>query len=344
MTRNKSSNQMHNKKITYRNQRGSLGTMLFLCVLLFIMGLGAFGIDIGHVAAIRHQLQNAVDAAAIAGAMDLSTDPTLCESDAIAVAKENRADNCSVLDGAGPMDVKVAVKPCTPTAYGTVTVTASMRINHLFAPIFGGFSSELSATAVAGAAGKLTGMYGNGAFPMAVSMDSLEGLGNGDSVTWYLNSQQYKNAAFTSLTEKSANANWLNNAIAEMLGLPAKTDVNIPSVSVGDTIYLTNGIDGQKQLADDPYFGALMNQEIIFLPVIQDQAPYNQTAKVIGFIGVQFTNISKASKNGIVETMVATIKMPMTEGMSMDQMPKTGNPTWDTSLNGFAPGVVKLIR
>lgn len=332
-----------------RNERGSLPSLLCLLVVAIIMGLGAFGMDIGHVAAVKHQLQNACDNAAFAGAMDLSTDPDRCESNARAVAQENMADNVAVADGSSaPMNVDVVVNRGSATNFGTVQVTATLRIRHLFAPIFGGFASDITASATASGAGKLTTMFGGsdgtGTFPMAVGMAALEGADVGEAITLYLNSQTYKNAAFTSLTEKDANANWLKNAIAQLLGLPAKQEVTIPTVEVGDDIYLNNGIVGQKMLADDPYFTKILEQEVLFLPVMDGDPAYNQTTKVIGFIGVKFTSISRQSNNGMVETMVATIVHPLTDGMSLASMPTTGNATWDAALNGFAPGVVKLIR
>lgn len=349
------------KQTLIRSQRGSLITVMCTLFIGVFIGIGAFAMDIAHLAGVRHQLQNACDAAAYAGAMDLSKEPENCETDARQVALENMADGVVVSDGQSHnMNVDVSVVPGTTTTFGTVTVTASMDIVHMMGPIFNRFTDTITCSATAGAAGKLIGMYGNGAFPIAVAASALEGKDVGDGITLDFNSQTYKNAAFTSLTESNANANWLKSAFDTMLGITntnggghvvngnsnaGNTDtVAIPPVNIGDDIYLNNGIDGQKMLGNDPYYGAILHEEVIFMPVIDGDPAYNQTREVVGFVGIHFTTIVKQGSNGIVLQMIGTLEMPMTQGMSLDYVPSTGNPTWDTALNNLEPGVVKLIR
>lgn len=163
----------------------------------------------------------------------------------------------------------------------------------------------------------------------------------GDTVVFYINSQQYKNAAFTSLTEKETNANWIDNAIEQSLGLQSPIPGYIPSVKAGDDIYLMNGVAGQKKLASDPDYTALVNKKVLFLPVISGNPPFNQSQKCIGFIAVRVTDVEINQSGGVVESITCKIIRAIGPGTSTTPI-DSGNATNDQALVRLAPGPIKL--
>src|SRR5262249_52016099 len=81
----------------YRKQNGAMGGLLFCAVLLTILGLGTFALDFSHVLAVRGELQNAADAAALAGAGAFAKlEEESAETHALDVANANTADGRAV--------------------------------------------------------------------------------------------------------------------------------------------------------------------------------------------------------------------------------------------------------
>src|SRR5215813_5883114 len=73
-----------------RNQTGSMGAVIFSAALISILGLGAFALDFSHMLAVRGELQNAADAAALAGAGAYAKlEDDQAEVDALEVASVN---------------------------------------------------------------------------------------------------------------------------------------------------------------------------------------------------------------------------------------------------------------
>ena len=62
--------QLLTKNHIFHDQRGVVAVIVALCLIVFI-GFTAFAIDIGHKYVVRNELQNAADAAALAGAYEL---------------------------------------------------------------------------------------------------------------------------------------------------------------------------------------------------------------------------------------------------------------------------------
>jgi hypothetical protein len=139
---------------------------------------------------------------------------------------------------------------------------------------------------VAGSAGPLHNNPENQTFPLAVSIDAVprkdkHGLADiplnqvniGGAVRFYMGSQQVKSAAWTSFTESSANAKYIQQAVDQSLGWQAPVPGFIPSIEAGDSINLNNGIVGQKELGEAPRLEALLGLDYIILPVIQGEPP-----------------------------------------------------------------------
>lgn len=327
-----------------------MGTVLIIPVILMALMFGSMAMDVSHVVSVRQELQSAVDAAAMAGAQSLSTAPDSVEHHAREVCRLNYADGTSVDDASTPMDVSVTVVPSTVTTPGTVRVTAEVTANNILAKIFNNHTTQVRASALAGGTGPLAQMNGTTLFPLAVSLDDskkslnfrpLNELHVGDTFELVINSQQYKNAAFTSFSDPNTNANWIKAAISQSLGLPTNTSVTIPPVKVGDPINLTNGVLGQKALADDPYFSALSQQEVIYLAVVEGSVPFNQSRPLVGFIGVKVNSIAVNKSGGIVEQISVTLKKPLSTGIEGAVAGTTALNT--TALNEMAPVSCKLL-
>jgi Flp pilus assembly protein TadG len=335
-----------------RSQRGLLGTFLVLAVIIIAIALGTLAVDIGHIVAVKQELQGAVDAAAIAGAQSLSTDHSKVEAHAREVCRRNIADGLAVDDVADEMEVTVDVTQNTATTPGQVRVTAVIESPTLLARLFNCFSTQMTCTAVAGGFGTIVQMNGMNLFPLAVSIDDsrlsmnirpLNELHPGDTHEFIINSQQWKNAAFTSFSEPTTNANWIKTAIAQSLGIPVDSEVSIPPVQVGDDINLANGVLGQKALADSPYYDALLAKEIIYLAVVEGTVPFNQSRPLIGFIGVRVNSITVNHQGGVVEKISVTIEKPLTTGVEgILSSATTAQNT--TTINEMSPITCKLIE
>ena len=206
-------------------------------------------------------------------------------------------------------------------------------------------SSGSSSTSSSGSTGSSSsnGNGGGNGLPAGSYVGPLSNAKIGDSVTFYINSQQYKNACFTSLTEKNTNANWITNAIDESLGLQPKNSVDIPGVKVGDTIYLDNGVTGQKRLASNPQYQALLNAPVLYLPVMQGDPPYNQSRICVGFIAVHVTGVTINQSGGMVESLTCTILKGLASGTT-GTIPSTGNTQTDSALVRLAPTGLKVTR
>jgi Flp pilus assembly protein TadG len=364
-------NKKTGKRRASSRERGLLGSMMLIPLILIVMSLVSLGVDYSRLVSVRAQLRNAADAAALGGAMQLFKNPSTCDQYAIALAQQNLAENVSLDDNHSQVTVTSKTVPPSGNNLGTVTVDISMNMQDVLSPIFNRYMDAVHVTSVAGGHQSIvTQPYEDILFPLAVSLDSKPGqnskgpgnnnnnnnVGSGKSLldaingdkmfTIYLNSQQYKNGAFTSFTEKNTNANWIEDAIAKCLDITGKSfdDVTIPSVQIGvDDIYLANGILGEKQLAGDPFYSQLTDGRVLILPVINGDPAYNQSRLCIGMVAVKVLAVSKDSKNGVVETLTVQIVDQAIPGVS-GTLDTTGNAIWDNAIAKTEPKMIRLLR
>lgn len=175
-----------------------------------------------------------------------------------------------------------------------------------------------------------------------VSTKALKDLSVGDTLYMYINSQQVKNAAFTSFSKTNPNANWLNDAIDQALGLTAQEANFIPSVKIGDPISLINGVAGQKSLAEGDRLEAFIDKPVVYLPVMAGSPPFNQARPIVGWVAVKINNVVKNQSGGVVETVEATLLKAPILGRKGD-IPPTGDATADAALQQFSPSTVRLL-
>ncbi|CAB3803993.1 hypothetical protein LMG28614_05929 [Paraburkholderia ultramafica] len=111
------------------HQRGSI-TLWFLLTLTFLLAFGAFAVDVPRVITVRNELQNAADAAAMAGASALSTGTSgpnwsAAAASATAAIPQNASDGNKLKGGTvttGYWDL--AASSPSLLAPGTVTLPA----------------------------------------------------------------------------------------------------------------------------------------------------------------------------------------------------------------------------
>src|SRR4030095_1768975 len=153
-----------------RRQTGLLGAPLLAASILIGVTLASLAVDFGHATMVRTELQNATDAAALAGAQDLYANPENTETHARLVASVNKANGMAVSSSNPGTTVSVTVTPPGGASQPQVEVTASMRIRHLLAPIFGHFDDVITARSVAAPSSLLRRLNAGKGFPLAVSL------------------------------------------------------------------------------------------------------------------------------------------------------------------------------
>lgn len=172
-----------------RRQRGAVGIMMPF-MLMSVLAVGAVAVDVTHLVIVRNELQNAADAAALAGAAGLYpanpkpnwTNGVTKGSNAISLNKANSAPLSAGTVQAGYWNLTgtpAGLQPqdITPGTYDVPAVQVSISrsagnnggpIATLMAQIFGGGAGSSSAIAVAVVAAP--GSVGNGSlFPVALS-------------------------------------------------------------------------------------------------------------------------------------------------------------------------------
>ncbi len=128
---------MNTWRFELRSKSGSTILVMMLSCMLVLLGIGTFATDIGHNVVVRTELQNAVDAAALAGVKDL-IDPANWNSgasdfDALQVCKSNSADGRAVANSSPGTTVSVTSVPPSSSSQGSCTVNASMVIDNTLA-------------------------------------------------------------------------------------------------------------------------------------------------------------------------------------------------------------------
>jgi len=203
-----------------RDVKGSVLSLLPVIVLMGLFGLGAIGLDIAHNVTTRTSLQDASDAAALAGAAYLvigdpnagayptTNDPSAgaapsdqastyngpvvaaAENEALTVAGNNQSDGKAVSPTLTPGCTVTATinQPSSPNSGGSTVpghngqcvVNSAMPIKNMFAGIFGRPTDTVTVESIATAYSSVNSVAPNTVFPIAVSLDTLFGHNPGD--------------------------------------------------------------------------------------------------------------------------------------------------------------------
>jgi Flp pilus assembly protein TadG len=165
--------ELRRSRRRFRSRRRGAIAILALILLIAVLAFAAFAVDVGLITTTEAELQNAADAAAIAGARGLLESPGEASSSARRVAERNSSAGDAVEFNTAE-DIQFGVwdevsRQFTPVANGNeleataVRVTArrtSARNNALplfFARILGRADADLSATSVAAAINNFRG-------------------------------------------------------------------------------------------------------------------------------------------------------------------------------------------
>jgi Flp pilus assembly protein TadG len=367
MSASNPSRQLHRK----RSATGSLAMLLVLGIAIILIGVCAIGFDVTHNISVRTALQNASDAAALGGAATLvrqQTDPSdhslttavanAAAASALSVAGTNIADGKAVSANTPGCSVQpTVIQPGSPNPNqncpsnnGQVKVAAVMPVQNFFAKLFGHDTDNVRVESVATAYSTVKTVYGNGVFPLAVSLDTINGHAGvaGDDVLYKCNigdtetftlSEPCANAAWTSLNAENGSgrdhsAAWLNSAIDSALGLNYSPSA-IPAQSVGEVSdagvvgidlladMSTDGSTSVKDLSQGAVYQALLNQTLV-LPVMAGDPPYRnpaagtqyqpqaQSRPLVGFVGFKVTEVGTA--NGALQYIKGTITKALVKG------------------------------
>ncbi|MBU4448487.1 MAG: Tad domain-containing protein [Proteobacteria bacterium] len=249
-----------------RDESGSVAVITAIC-LVFLVGFVALVLDVGHLYAVRSELQNAADAAALAGARALFpisgypdatliplTDPPYCSlavSAGRAAAASNQAGGVANLATA-PADVQTGIwnwdaKNFTPDAtpsYNINSVEATVRrdsvanqpVGSWFAHILGVESTPVNALSVA-AVGYIKQPTGK-ILPIWIPTDIWDMLPDDNTIK--ASPDPGDMFAWCAPVPESANASYVKDAI--------KGDAtNLPAIS--EVVNLNNGVLGSAHQA-----------------------------------------------------------------------------------------------
>ena len=151
---------MRSQKKVVRGEQGQ--TLPLVALLLFVVvGMVALTIDVGIFFHERRDLQNAADAAALAGAQALPEDP----DEAVALATQWASEN-----GISASELESVEVSTTDYPNDTITVEVKRDVNFVFASVLGIVSAENNARAAA-QAGSLSGA--TGLAPFGVLEDAI---------------------------------------------------------------------------------------------------------------------------------------------------------------------------
>ncbi|HEY9789781.1 MAG TPA: pilus assembly protein TadG-related protein [Candidatus Obscuribacterales bacterium] len=333
-----------------RERRGSLIVLIPAVVLIAIIGIGAFAMDVSHNVTVRTELQNAVDAAALAGAQDFkdaSTWPSV-DADALQVAQQNTADGRNVSNSTSGASVTVQSQtPGQNNSPGECQVGASMQITDLFAKLFAHNNDTIDVTSTADYWNTVNSIEANQMMPIAPSLDdtsqgpALSSKKLGDQLTITIKPSG-GNAAWTSGTMTHPSTTVLREALDVALGLAQPTPgANPAMVADGTTqIALTQGLHNGVDLSAAPYAGLIEGKQYVVLPVITGSNPYVQSRVLMGFIAMKVTSISTGPDS---LTLNGTLVKGLVKGAG-GMLPNAGVSDPTQTLSQLSVGTVKLVQ
>ncbi len=304
----KSINELRMIRRRVRGSKGIVSAGICVIILLITVMLACLGADIAHCVHVQSRLQAATDAGALAGVVEIAKkEPTAADSAraysyALAVTGANEADNI-FLNNDNP-DTVVNVFVDTAAEPKTVTVTASRRVNSIFASLlkFNGdgtlslrpdalrpdalFVQRAWAADNQGANNWLgtkstaapflvEKIYPYQILGLIPSLDYVpsNGPAKGQKISNVLDS----NATFELCwnPQNSKNVGWIKGWVQN----------NLTQVSIGETWTLQNGVVNST-------LSQIHVGDVIGIPVTQGGVPMNYDATILGVITVQVMAIN----------------------------------------------------
>ncbi len=335
-------------------------SVLFALTLTLLLTCVALTVDLGHAWLVRGQLQNAADAAALAGARSLDGLNNRGQfATAIATAETfsayQRADGTPVMLGGGDVVLgswNFAARTFTPgmaLPYMVNAVQVTTRrtqatgnaVQNAIAGLWGTPSTDVTATAIA-AGGSPASACG---FPIAMADCGVLDV-NGAvkcSTVFQFASGSMQNAGFTLFNTQNPNTPDIDCAFACSLRrpLPKKCTCtnNCVASSVGQSIRLSNGNNLSNGAVDDinaavtSAGGAVRVQ----VPVVASNRPpgscgsfqYNNLQQVVGYLTLDVTGATGPPNKSVTATADCSA---------------TGSPTPGGYLYGYPSTTVYVVQ
>jgi hypothetical protein len=325
-------------------QRGNV-IILFAVLLPMLLGFAALVVDLGHGWQVRNQLQNAADAAALAGARDLDGTPLQyvpARLSAVYYSGLHQANGASVSLPIGNVVLgnwnfltrTFTPDPGTMPSYrvNAVSVTApTLTVSTWLAPILGISSENVGATAIA-VGGSPDASCG---FPLAVPACSLISDGGQIRCNSVLTFGQATtdNVGFTVFSSSpGVNTPGINCAFARALGIPCPGGCNCttscnPSAIANGQIYISNGNNLSQSVVDwiNQYIAAHPSGMYAEVPVLDSGSltqsgcgsfTFNQLKSLVGYVELRITGATGSPNKTITATVDCTRSGPAPPGGS----------------------------
>jgi hypothetical protein len=314
--------EMERVKIPGSMRRDESGQVIVLIAFaaVFLIGMVALAVDISHGLVVRHELQNAADASALAGAGNLFPGPNwdLAEGVAQSSITWNKSDGESLLTctaASGYWDLTQTtpglqgryITP-TPQDVPAVMVTVSKTdgqnggpVKTWFARIFGIDNMAVQAQAVAVISGPGYALPGS-VFPITISKTYAETWrehsSSSDLVTIYdtYHSGPEDAGQWTTLLTESTNTTEMREMLEN--GNEDRLNINtsgscLPGNPYNDCIYISAGVETTLYDSPSPNQEDVFNHvgETVLLPIVGDELfeAANEWAPVVGFIAFTIT-------------------------------------------------------
>lgn len=321
----------HNTSKPLHCQHGGVA-ILFALVLPVLLGFAALAVDLARLHLTKAELQNAADAAALAGARSLSDagglpyNWTAAEASALSVARRNIANTAQIQDAfietgywnlqtpsLGLRDTSESGVPLTgdlAAVRATIAISStdnSGPLNLFFAPILGIDESDVQATATAvlpapeGGTGFFPFAFNDCILPQLWDSDTNSPVldGSGDPIVFRMQ-DPYPNAScyagqWTTFDTGKNDANTLKKLLEDppmYNGQPYTT-----KLSVGDDTYIAPGTMAtlyQKVKAN--FIG-----KTVPILVVDDIPGKKGWQTIVAIVGFKITDASHKGKNKYVE-------------------------------------------
>lgn len=302
------------KECNRLNQRGAVAIIVAVLIAVFL-GFAALAIDLGYVKAVRNQLQNAADAAALDLASKLYPQtppsspsppnwPTAAQANtAIGLNKSdnrtlsiatvnsgywNMAHNPSGLQGTGitPGSLDCPAVQVTVSKSGTIN---SGPVRHWFAPVIGIRTSDVSATATAAVCSPGEAKPGTGTMPFAIGKNLADShlCGPSNLYTIYSdNSCVHQGVSIINCGQWTTFFTDPNNnsIIADYIQYTTPS----PDIKINDTINIVPGVRASDYHWTETYRVAAGKGQAVF-PVVPT-LDLNSHQNVVGFLCFTITD------------------------------------------------------
>lgn len=326
----------HSLMISPRRQSGVL-ILLAVPLTLVLVGLLALSVDIARIHVVRNELQNAADAAALAGAGKLgsyiSPNWVAAEAEALATLKQNSAagaflQNGQISSGFWPIDGQGPLRehgngPVTPQLGENPAVRVSISLTQgsnsgpvilAFAPVFQRYLASVSASAVAVVA--TPGFASEGSlFPMVLNKCMFDQYwANGAPID---PDQSVRIGSAYHYPGCSA-GQWSSLDLFSQSAKVAKTLLstgNTVELTLDDDVFIQSGTETSIYTVVQDLIDAKGGSWDVLIPVV-DKADLSQSGAVpiVAFAPFRLTAAVGGSEKYVEGRFIANYKAPGTSG------------------------------